>query len=90
MVVSVDLSVFGLEAGVAIIATEAFIVSFSAYTKIRINIVRRKGNGRKRTKSGKSVSRMWRFCVILVWRIVVLVRDKVLCGSCYVCFCRCG
>lgn len=50
MVVSVDLSVFGLEAGVAIIATEAFIVSFSAYTKIRINIVRRKGNGAKKNE----------------------------------------
>lgn len=54
MVVSVDLSVFwGSMAAVASVAAEGVIGSFSAYTKIRINIVRRKSKGRKKNEIRK-------------------------------------
>lgn len=75
MVVSVDLSVlFGAMASVAGVAAEGVIGSFSAYTKIRINIVRRKSERRKKNEIRQNVSRAGRFCEKL--------RDVL--------WCRCG
>lgn len=72
MFVSVDLSVFwGPMAAVASVAAEGVIGSFSAYTKIRINIVRRKSKGRKKNEIRQNVSRAGQFCEILrdvLWR----------------------